>query len=121
MIGERGSRLSGGEAQRISLARAFLKDAPLLILDEATSYLDPAHEAQILAAIAQLTRERTVLILAHRLSTVYDADQIIALERGHVVETGTHRTLLEQSGVYRQLINAYENGYENMKQGGRKP
>jgi ABC-type multidrug transport system fused ATPase/permease subunit len=107
-IGERGSRLSGGEAQRISLARAFLKDAPLLILDEATSYLDPAFEAQILEAIARLMRGRTVLILAHRLSTVYDADQIIVLEKGHVVEVGTHSGLLKQSGLYRQLISAHE-------------
>ncbi len=112
MIGERGSRLSGGEAQRISLARAFLKDAPLLILDEATSYLDPAHEAHILAAIARLMQKRTVLILAHRLSTVYDADQIIVLEQGHVVEAGTHTTLLRQSGLYRQLVNVYENESE---------
>ena len=110
MIGERGSRLSGGEAQRISLARAFLKDAPLLILDEATSYLDPANEALVLRAVARLVRERTVLILAHRLSTVYDADHIVVIESGHVVETGTHGTLLRQSGLYRQLINAYEEG-----------
>lgn len=110
MIGERGCRLSGGEAQRISLARAFLKDAPLLILDEATSYLDPANEALVLQAIARLMRDRTVLILAHRLSTVCDADQIIVFESGHVVETGTHLTLLRQSGLYRQLIHAYEEG-----------
>lgn len=108
MIGERGSRLSGGEAQRISLARAFLKDAPLLILDEATSYLDPVHEEHIREALARLMRERTVLILAHRLSTVYDADAIIVLDQGRIVETGTHRTLLRQSGLYRQLIHANE-------------
>jgi ABC-type multidrug transport system fused ATPase/permease subunit len=108
MIGERGSRLSGGEAQRISLARAFLKNAPLLILDEATSYLDPAHEAQVLEAIAHLMRERTVLILAHRLSTVLDADQIVVMARGRVVEVGTHRELLRQSGLYQQLITAHE-------------
>lgn len=110
LIGERGSRLSGGEAQRISLARAFLKDAPLLILDEATSFLDPMNEAQILDAIARLTRERTVLILAHRLRTIYDADQIVVVEKGRVVETGSHQSLLGQSGLYRQLINAYERG-----------
>jgi ATP-binding cassette subfamily C protein CydD len=110
MIGERGSRLSGGEAQRISLARAFLKDAPLLILDEATSFLDPTNEAQVLDAIARLMQKRTVLILAHRLSTVSDADQIVVVEKGHVVEIGTHRTLLRHSGLYRQLIHAYERG-----------
>jgi ATP-binding cassette subfamily C protein CydD len=110
MIGERGSRLSGGEAQRISLARAFLKDAPLLILDEATSFLDPAIEAQVLDAVAKLMKGRTVLILAHRLSTVYDADQIVVLKQGRIVETGTHRELLRHSGLYRQLIHAYEKG-----------
>jgi len=108
LIGERGSHLSGGEAQRISLARAFLKDAPLLILDEATSYLDPENEAQVLEAIARLMCQRTVLILAHRLSTVYDADQIVVLEKGRVVEVGTHQTLSRQSGLYQQLIHAYE-------------
>ncbi len=110
LIGERGSRLSGGEAQRISLARAFLKNAPLLILDEATSYLDPASESQVLEAIAQLMRERTVLILAHRLNTVYDADQIVVLEKGRIVEVGTHTTLLRRSGLYRQLVTAYDRG-----------
>ena len=108
MIGERGSRLSGGEAQRISLARAFLKNAPLLILDEATSYLDPAHEAQVLEAMARLMQGRTVLILAHRLSTVCDADAIVVLEKGHVVEMGTHQQLLGQAGLYRRLITAHE-------------
>ena len=108
IIGERGSRLSGGEAQRISLARAFLKDAPLLILDEATSYLDPEYEAQVLESIAHLERGRTVLIIAHRLSTVYTADQIVVLNEGRVVEVGTHQLLVQQSGLYRQLINAYQ-------------
>ncbi len=109
-IGERGSRLSGGEAQRISLARAFLKNAPLLILDEATSYLDPAYEARVLGAMKRLMQGRTVLILAHRLSTVYDADQIIVLEKGHVVEVGTHSALLERPGLYSQLISAHKEG-----------
>lgn len=108
MIGERGSRLSGGEAQRISLARAFLKNAPLLILDEATSNLDPEYQAQVLESIAHLERGRTVLIIAHRLSTVYDADQIVVVDGGCIVEVGTHHTLLRHSGIYRQLINAYE-------------
>jgi ATP-binding cassette subfamily C protein CydD len=106
MIGERGSRLSGGEVQRISLARAFLKNAPLLVLDEATSYLDPMDEAQVLEAIKRLMQGRTVLILAHRLNTVYDADQIIVLEKGHVVEVGTHSALLKRPGLYSQLISA---------------
>jgi ATP-binding cassette subfamily C protein CydD len=110
LIGERGARLSGGEAQRISLARAFLKDAPCLILDEATSYLDPENEAQMVETMARLVRERTVLVLAHRLSTVADADQIVVLDKGRVVEVGTHQALAQQSGLYRSLIHANEGG-----------
>jgi ATP-binding cassette subfamily C protein CydD len=108
IIGEQGSRLSGGEAQRISLARAFLKNAPLLILDEATSNLDPQYEAQILDALARLQQGRTVLIIAHRLSTIIDADQIIVVNKGRVVEAGTHQTLLRRSGIYQQLIAVYK-------------
>jgi ATP-binding cassette subfamily C protein CydD len=108
LIGEQGSRLSGGEAQRISLARAFLKNAPLLLLDEATSHLDPQYEAQILDALARLEQGRTVLIIAHRLSTIYDADQIIVINNGRVVEVGTHQTLLRRSGIYQQLIDVYK-------------
>jgi ATP-binding cassette, subfamily C, bacterial CydD len=108
IIGEQGSRLSGGEAQRISLARAFLKNAPLLILDEATSFLDPQYEVQILDALAHLTQGRTVLIIAHRLSTIYDADQIIVVNDGRVVDVGTHHTLLLKSGIYQQLISVYK-------------
>ncbi len=107
IIGERGARLSGGQAQRLALARAFLKDAPFLILDEATANLDPETEAQIQAAIEQLLRERTALIIAHRLSTVQTADQILVLDRGRLVETGTHRTLLSQQGLYHRLVTVY--------------
>ena len=97
-IGERGARLSGGQAQRIALARAFLKDAPLLILDEATSHLDPDTEAEIQAAIRALMHHRTVLIIAHRLNTVRDADQIVVLDQGHVAEIGTHAALIAIGG-----------------------
>ncbi|MEJ2557158.1 MAG: thiol reductant ABC exporter subunit CydD [Anaerolineae bacterium] len=106
-IGERGARLSGGQAQRIALARAFLKDAPLLILDEPTSNLDPEHETLLQEAMERLMQGRTILIIAHRLSTVYRADRIWVMAGGQVVEAGTHATLLQQDGLYRRLVTAY--------------
>ncbi len=108
IIGERGARLSGGQAQRLSLARAFLKNTPLLILDEATSNLDSEYEMLVLRATERLMQGRTVLIIAHRLSTVYYADQIVVLQAGRVVEVGTHASLLQRSGLYKQLVHAYE-------------
>lgn len=108
-IGERGARLSGGEAQRIALARAFLKDAPLLILDEATSNLDPEHETLLQDAMERLMQGRTILIIAHRLSSVYRADQIWVMANGRVVEAGSHATLLQEGGLYRRLVTAYSN------------
>jgi len=107
VIGERGARLSGGQAQRLALARAFLKDAPLLILDEATANLDPENEALLQEAVSRLLEGRTALIIAHRLNTVYDADQIVVLSDGVVVESGTHSTLLLRDGLYRRLVSAY--------------
>jgi ATP-binding cassette subfamily C protein CydD len=106
-IGERGARLSGGEAQRIALARAFLKDAPFLILDEATANLDPEVEALVQEAMERLLRGRTALIIAHRLSTVYRADRIVVIDGGRVVETGSHEALVRQGGLYRRLVGAY--------------
>jgi thiol reductant ABC exporter CydD subunit len=106
-IEERGARLSGGQAQRIALARAFLKDAPLLILDEATSNLDLEHETLLREATERLMQGRTILIIAHRLSTVYRADQIWVMAGGQVVEVGTHATLWQQDGLYRRLVTAY--------------
>jgi ATP-binding cassette, subfamily C, bacterial CydD len=106
-IGERGARLSGGEAQRIALARAFLKDAPLLILDEATANLDPDVETLVQEAMERLLRRRTALIIAHRLSTAHRADRIVVMDGGRVVQDGSHGALLQQEGLYRRLIGAY--------------
>jgi len=102
-IGERGARLSGGERQRIAIARALLKDAPILILDEATSSLDAESEAAVQAALANLMQGRTVLVIAHRLSTVRRADRIAVMERGTITELGTHEQLLALGGMYSRL------------------
>lgn len=107
IAGERGARLSGGQAQRIAIARAFLKDAPLLLLDEATSSLDPETESVIEATLARLMQGRTSLVIAHRLSTVYQADHILVLAAGRIVDQGAHDELLARSGVYRDLVSAY--------------
>jgi ATP-binding cassette, subfamily C, bacterial CydD len=107
-IGERGQRLSGGEAQRLAIARAFLKDAALLIMDEPTSSLDPESERLVRDALDRLARGRTSLIVAHRLNTVRTADRIVVLHEGHVAETGTHAELLERKGHYSLLAGAYE-------------
>src|SRR5215468_4345676 len=104
MVGERGVQLSGGQRQRVAIARAFLKNAPTLILDEATSHLDAISEAQVRSALDALMRNRTTVVIAHRLSTVRSADRLAVLDRGHLVETGTHAELLVQGGLYARLI-----------------
>jgi ATP-binding cassette, subfamily B, bacterial len=105
VVGERGARLSGGQRQRVAIARAFLKDAPVLILDEATSHLDAVSEQAVRWALTELARERTTVVIAHRLSTIRQADQIVVLDGGRVVETGPHEALLERRGLYARLVS----------------
>jgi ABC-type multidrug transport system fused ATPase/permease subunit len=103
LVGERGIKLSGGERQRVALARAFLKNAPILILDEATSALDSQTEGLIQQSIATLCQGKTVLVIAHRLSTLLGLDRIVVLDQGRIVEEGTHHALLAVNGLYSRL------------------
>jgi ATP-binding cassette subfamily B protein len=104
VIGEGGASLSGGEKQRISIARAMLKDAPILILDEATANVDPENEDRLQKAIEALTRDKTILMIAHRLKTVRSADQILVLDGGKIVQQGRHEELIRQSGIYADFV-----------------
>ena len=105
LLGENGSTLSGGERQRISIARALLKNAPIILLDEATASLDPENEVLVQKAIAKLIEGKTVIMIAHRLRTVVDADQIFVLENGKLVESGTHNELMKKQGLYQKLYH----------------
>lgn len=104
VIGEAGGSLSGGERQRLSIARAMMKDAPIIILDEATANVDPENEKELMEAIDELTREKTVIMIAHRLKTVRNADQILVVDKGRIVQRGTHAELAQQDGIYRRFI-----------------
>ncbi|MFP6689810.1 MAG: ATP-binding cassette domain-containing protein, partial [Alphaproteobacteria bacterium] len=105
MIGEHGAKISGGQRQRLSIARAMLKDAPILLLDEATSALDPETERQIQQSLRQLMQGRTTLVIAHRLTTVLEADIIHFIKDGNVVESGSHRSLMAKDGAYARLYS----------------
>ena len=104
IIGEGGSSLSGGEKQRISIARAMLKDAPIIILDEATANVDPENEQSLVQAIQALTRNKTIIMIAHRLKTVRHADRILVLDHGRIVQDGTHESLMQEEGIYQRFI-----------------
>lgn len=105
IIGEGGTTLSGGERQRLSIARAIMKDAPIIILDEATANVDPENEKELMEAITELTQEKTVIMIAHRLKTVRRADQILVVDNGQIVQRGTHDELMGQDGIYRRFIS----------------
>ena len=108
VVGTKGVYLSGGEAQRIALARAILKDAPIVVLDEATAFADPENEALIQKAFRELTRGKTVIMIAHRLSTVQNADKILVIDKGSVREQGSHEELLAAGGLYAEMWSDYQ-------------
>lgn len=108
VIGEGGATLSGGEKQRISIARAIMKDAPVIILDEATANVDPENEKELVEAVDALTKEKTIIMIAHRLKTVRHADQIVVVDQGQIVQKGTHEELMQQEGIYRRFVDSRE-------------
>ena len=108
VIGEGGASLSGGEKQRISIARAIMKDAPIIILDEATANVDPENEKELMEAIDALTKEKTIFMIAHRLKTVRNADRILVLNQGRIVQQGKHEELIQQEGIYKRFVESRE-------------
>ena len=112
VIGEKGTYLSGGEQQRITIARAVLKDAPILILDEATAFADPDNETKVQAAFEELSKGKTLIMIAHRLSIVMNADRIFVMDNGACVESGTHEELMQNGGLYQRMFNEYSKSIE---------
>ena len=112
VIGEKGTYLSGGEQQRITIARAYLKDAPILILDEATAFADPDNEAKVQAAFEELSKGKTLIMIAHRLTTVINADRIFVMDNGRCTESGSHDELMEKNGLYRRMFDEYSRSVE---------
>lgn len=108
IIGGGGANLSGGEKQRISIARAIMKDAPIIILDEATANVDPENEKELMEAIEALTKEKTIIVIAHRLKTVRHANQIIVVDKGKIVQCGNHEELIKQDDIYKRFIHSIE-------------
>ncbi len=106
VLGEAGASLSGGQKQRISIARAIMKDAPIIILDEATANVDPENERELMLAIKELTKEKTILMIAHRLKTVRNADRIYVIDKGKIAQQGTHEDLMKDKGIYRDFVSA---------------
>lgn len=111
LVGDRGAQLSGGQKQRIAIARAMITDPKILLLDEATSALDNQSESQVQAAIDNIAHGRTIIIVAHRLSTIRNADQILAFDQGVIGEQGTHQELMEKQGIYYQLVVSQTYGF----------
>ena len=108
LVGEGGASLSGGEAQRISIARCILKDAPIIVLDEATASVDADNEVYIQQAMSELCRDKTVLVIAHRLNTICGADSILVLDKGRIIEQGSHEELMSKGGTYRHMVELQE-------------
>ena len=106
VIGEGGASISGGEKQRISIARAIMKNAPIIILDEATANVDPENEKELVEAIDALTKEKTIIMIAHRLKTVRNADRIVVVDSGKIAQLGTHTQLMQEGGIYKNFVNA---------------
>lgn len=115
VIGEGGSSLSGGERQRISIARAIMKDSPIIILDEATANVDPENEKELMDAIHELTKEKTVIMIAHRLKTVRNADKIVVVDKGRIVQEGTHDELIKQEGIYQRFVDSRKQASTQLK------